>query len=205
MQTLFAQGIELPTITNAAILAAVVGLVGSLTVAVINALAARRLERAKALRAYRERLFEPARSYVLRKSQMIGGFRARFITFEWDVLREPTRQWLVELAQPDESDSTLLVTGWLMTRAFKEAVHAQKLFTNELAMMTFAETPTAEQPVKVDDRIRHLLDAFGLVEKTVEIFIYGGVRARFGALYKLRQIKSRRAVLEKTATPIPKE
>jgi hypothetical protein len=205
MQTLFAQGIELPTITNAAILAAVVGFVGSLTVAVINALAARRLERAKALRGYREQLLAPCRAYLLKKSQMIGAFRTRFTTWEWSALKEPTHKWLISLAQPDDSEGGVMVTGWLMTTAFREAVRAQKIFTNELAMMTVAKNPASGQRKKVDERIGHLLDAFALVEKTVEVFVYGGVRARIGALIRLRYITSRRRSLEKTSTPIPKE
>ncbi len=187
--------IDLTWVTSAAVL----GFVGSLTVALVNAFAARRLERAKSLREYRSTLAKPCRDYAMSTGALVGRYGMIVMTNEWDELGAQPSEWVLSLHNLSIQNGSVNSPAPVVTRAFKNSIRAQKVLATEVTIQTAHPDPSARDNYIEFSNL--LLNAYGSIEDAIEVFVYGGLRARLKLWLRLRRIEKRLTEAELAQAP----
>lgn len=161
--------IDLTWVTSAA----VIGFIGSLTVAVVNAFAGRLLERAKSMRDYRAVSVAHCREFINANALVVGNLRRMAANPE----RFPVaaQAWMTLNADPNGKFGAIYTPGpvkspFLITDTAQSLLHA--------AVVNLARNRTDDHCRAVEQTARVVFDAYALVEKSTELFVYGGLWTR---------------------------
>lgn len=200
MQSFFSQNIDLAWVTSAAVLA----FVGSLTIALVNAIAARRLERAKALRAYRAESIASCRALITESAVAVGNYRTQFKIRDWTEFRNTSVKWMIARGAPDEKFGAVYLPGSI-NPAFLDANKAQMALSYEVTLMHRGHDTDAQRQ-RVESALVLVLDALSIVERRTELYVYGGgPRMRLGLRYRNWRFRRTLSELLRTRAPLPKE